>query len=316
MKPSPRGSGIARGTYSSAWSGKSYGEPTTASRARSSPSRRRTKVASSPVVSVAETRIAVGPSSHRRLAELLGDVDRRPGERVRLRPDDPLEPRLEAGVDLARGAERAARERVEVLGLSVQRRREVAERVGQDERRLDRHFADAAPPGGRSDRAEQAVAGPLHAIEPARGQRSLRLAARALDVVCEPPQPCRETRPPSQDAADSSSRCASSKTTASCSGSTPPPDAMCGEVERMVHDHEVGLGGAGARRLGEARGDERAAAAGAAVGPDRELAPERRRRLDLELGPVARLGLVEPRLHGVPRRAVVPAREQERLEAL
>ena len=36
----------------------------------------------------------------------------------------------------------------------------------------------------------------------------------------------------------------------------------------------------------------------------------------LELGAVARLGLVEPRLHRLPRRAVVPAREQERLEAL
>ena len=88
------------------------------------------------------------------------------------------------------------------------------------------------------------------------------------------------------------------------------------EVQRVVDDHEIGLRGAGTRRLREARGNERAAAARAAVGADRELAPERGGRLDLELGAVARLGRVEPRLHRLPRRAVVPARKQERLEAL
>src|SRR6185295_9094741 len=64
------------------------------------------------------------------------------------------------------------------------------------------------------------------------------------------------------------------------------------------------------------RRDEGTAAPGAAVGADGELAPEGRRRLDLELGAVARLGRVEPRLHRLPRRTVVPARQQERLEAL
>ena len=73
-----------------------------------------------------------------------------------------------------------------------------------------------------------------------------------------------------------------------------------GEVERVVRDHEVGLAGALARRLGEARRDERAAAARAAVGADGELGPERLGRLELELGPVAGLGLVEPALHRLP----------------
>ncbi len=122
-------------------------------------------------------------------AQLLGDVDRRPRERVGLGPDDPLEPRLEARLDLARGAERAARQRVEILGLPVQRRREIAERVDEDERRLDGHLAQPPPAGRWSDRAQQPLAGPLDAVELARGQRTLRLAARALDVVREPPQP-------------------------------------------------------------------------------------------------------------------------------
>ena len=88
------------------------------------------------------------------------------------------------------------------------------------------------------------------------------------------------------------------------------------EVERVVDDHEIGLRGSAARRLREARGNEGAAAAGAAVGADGELSPQRSRRLDLELGAVAGLRRVEPALHRLPRRAVVPAGEQERLKAL
>ena len=89
-----------------------------------------------------------------------------------------------------------------------------------------------------------------------------------------------------------------------------------GEVERVVCDHEVRLGCALARRLREAGGDERAAAARAAVSADRELRPERLGRLDLELRPVARLGLVEPALHRLPGPPVPAFGKQERLEAL
>jgi hypothetical protein len=58
------------------------------------------------------------------------------------------------------------------------------------------------------------------------------------------------------------------------------------------------------------------AAAGAAVGADRELGPERVARLDLELGAVAGLGRVEPRLHRLPRARVATLGEEERLEPL
>ena len=86
------------------------------------------------------------------------------------------------------------------------------------------------------------------------------------------------------------------------------------EVERVVRDHEVGLSRALAGSLGEARGDERAAAPAAAVAADGELGPQRLRRLDLELGAVARLGLVEPALHRLPRAPVAALGEQEGLE--
>ena len=88
------------------------------------------------------------------------------------------------------------------------------------------------------------------------------------------------------------------------------------EVERVVDDHEVGRGGPLAGRLGEARRDERAAPAGAAVGADGELGPEGLGRLERELGAVAGLGRVEPALHRLPGAGVAAVGEQEGLEAL
>jgi hypothetical protein len=99
-------------------------------------------------------------------------------------------------------------------------------------------------------------------------------------------------------------------------GQDAPARRQMREVERVVDDHEVGVRGAFARRLGEARRDERAAAAGAAVRTDGELGPERRRRFERELRPVAGLGLVQERLHRLPRLGVAPVGEEKRLEAL
>ena len=129
-------------------------------------------------------------------------------------------------------------------------------------------------------------------------------------------RPARETRPPSQVAAVSSSRCASSNTTASCSGSTPPPGREVGEVERVVRDHELGLRGASLRRLGEARREQRAAAPGAAVGADGELGPQRVGGLERQLRAVAGLGLGDPRLQLLPGGLVARVAEQHRPEAL
>ena len=64
------------------------------------------------------------------------------------------------------------------------------------------------------------------------------------------------------------------------------------------------------------RGDERAAAAGAAIGADRQLGPERGRGLDLELRAIAGLGRREPPLHRREGRAVAPLGIERRLEAL
>ncbi len=88
------------------------------------------------------------------------------------------------------------------------------------------------------------------------------------------------------------------------------------EVESVVGDHEIRLTGSPTSRLGEARRDEGATPPGAAVGAHGKLCPECGRRLDGQLRAVARLGLVEPPLHCLPRLAVSPARHQERLEPL
>ena len=100
------------------------------------------------------------------------------------------------------------------------------------------------------------------------------------------------------------------------------PQRHVGEVERVVRDHQLGLARTLPRGLSEAHLHEWTAAAGAAVGSDRELRPERFRRLDRELRPVARLRLVEPRSELVELRCVglvaqqLAAEQAESLERL
>ena len=72
--------------------------------------------------------------------------------------------------------------------------------------------------------------------------------------------------------------------------------------------------GALPRRLGEARPDVRTGSPETAVGADRQLGPQRRRRLDLELGAIAGLGRVDPVAHRVERTAVLGSREQRAAE--
>jgi hypothetical protein len=105
-------------------------------------------------------------------------------------------------------------------------------------------------------------------------------------------------RPPNQEAADSSSLCASSDDgivvgeDARAVGSL--PDGQVGEVEGMVGDHKLRAPGTLAGGFGEARADVRAPPSGAAVGPDRELGPEARAGLEGKLGAVARRGRLDP----------------------
>ena len=272
----------------------------------------------SPVVSVAETRIAVGPpsqsASRSRRETSTGAQPRasaRPRRRgrARRRRDTP-----------ARATRRRARA---APGGRARRLRPAARR--QLAERVDEHAALGSG-GSRSRRlpaagatARNSAPPALDAVELPRGDGTSGLAAGAARRRSR----AGETRasrpaPPSQDAAVSSSRCASSKTTASCSGRI---DARLratdvGEVERVVDDHEVGLPARSRAACAKQRRDEGAARPGAAVGADRELAPERLGRLELQLGPVARLGLVEPR-HQPPRAAGSSfRRQQERAETL
>ena len=166
---------------------------------RSSPSRRRTKPASSPVVSVAETRIAVGPSSQSRSRSSVetstGAQASASGSAQTTRSSSPGSRQR---LDLARDGERAAGERVEVLALALQRVREVAERVDQDERRLGRHLAQplaarrpARPRAAAARRCARRgrAAGPGTRAAP-RGRRARRrrepAQPRPRDAAAEP----------------------------------------------------------------------------------------------------------------------------------
>ncbi len=212
--------------------------------------------------------------------------------------------------------EGAPGERVLLLAAALQDPGQVAEGVDQHERGLDRRRAEAAPPGRRSDGGEQALTARDDAVElPRRGGR-VGVAGSALDVEDEPPQ---------AGARDAAAEPAGRRLFETVSlveddcvvlGQHTAAGGDVGEVQGVVHDHELGLGGAAAGRLREARGHERAAPSRAAVGADGQLGPERRRRLEFELGAVAGLGGAEPGLHRLPGGPVAAAGIELGLEAL
>ena len=74
----------------------------------------------------------------------------------------------------------------------------------------------------------------------------------------------------------------------------PCPQRQVREVEGVVGDDELALPRPLTRLLGVAATDQRAATACAALGSDGELRPERLRRLEVELGAVARLRRLDP----------------------
>ena len=131
-----------------------------------------------------------------------------------------------------------------------------------------------------------------------------------------------ETRPPNQAAALSSSLWASSKTTASCSGRIPAPSPVSGphrqvgEVERVIDDHELGLLRPRPGLLGEAAGQEGTAPAGAAVGADGHLGPERRPRLEGELRAVPGLRRLDPALQALVVGGVLGRAEERQCQSL
>jgi len=95
--------------------------------------------------------------------------------------------------------------------------------------------------------------------------------------------------------------------------------SQVGEVESVVRDHELRVGGPLAGGLGEADADEGATAAEAAVAADGDLGPDRIRWFGVQLRPVAGLGRIDPAAHRLERRSVRLALEQlaaEQPEAL
>jgi len=96
-----------------------------------------------------------------------------------------------------------------------------------------------------------------------------------------------------------------------------------GEVERMVGDHELCAARTLAGRLRVAGAHVRTAPPSAAVGADRDLGPERRARLEGELGAVSRLRRLYPgtqafvvgRVLGGPEEAAEPVDAAEALAA-
>ena len=82
------------------------------------------------------------------------------------------------------------------------------------------------------------------------------------------------------------------------------PQAEVGEVQRVVDDHDLGVDGALARLLGEARGRIGAAGADAALRADRDLGPGAGGRHVVELRAVAAQRRVEPRAQALDGIAV------------
>ena len=242
------------------------------------------------------------------LAQLARDVDRRPGERVGLRPDDPLVlARLEARLDLRRQCRaRAAPARRDPRPgpCSASRGRRARRRARAPARRAPPAAACARTPARRRAAAARPRARPGRAARAGCGFCASRQARSTSSASRRTPAPRDAAAEPRRGRLLEPVRLVEDDGVVLGQHAAAGGDVR--EVERVVRDHEVGLARAVARRLGEAGRDERAAAAGAAVAADGELGPERLRRLELQLGPVARLGLVEPALHrlpGAPRRA-------------
>ncbi len=89
-----------------------------------------------------------------------------------------------------------------------------------------------------------------------------------------------------------------------------------GEVQRVVDEDDVGLAGPRPRGLGEAARALGALRAAAAIGPDRELAPDRAGRQMVELVAVARLRRAQPGVEPRERVGLVELDAHPRLRQL
>ncbi len=197
------------------------------------------------------------------------------------------------------------------LELLGERRERVAEREGLFLGRL------AQPPaaGRRGDGRQQPLARPLDAVEGTCGQCLLALAAGSLEVEGKPTQPRAGDAAAEPRGGGLLQPVRLVEDNGVVLRQHPAPGCQVGEVERVIRDHQIGRRRSIACRFGETRPVERTASTRAAVGADRELGPQRVRRLDLELRAIAGFGRAEPALHRRPGPAVAPLRKQHRLEA-
>ena len=286
---------------------------------RSSPSRRRTNRASSPVVSVAETRIAVGPSSQSRSrsssATSTGAQASASGSAQTTRSSSPGS--RQASTCAATPSARRD-ERVEILALPVQRVGEIGERV--DRGRAPARPAARAAGGGPTAARPRAAA--------ARRRRSTRSSCARRERAAAP-RGTRARRRARAGAGRRARRGRRARTRPTPRAGAPrrrrPRRARAARRRRRRGRRSRARGSRSRAR--PRRRASRAASAkhvetngqrrpDAAVGADGELRPERVRRLELELGAVAGLGLVEPGCIASQARPSRPSGSSERLEAL
>ena len=264
------------------------------------------------------------PSLPERVAQPPRDVHGRPAERARLRPDDAVElVGVEACERVGGPHAGASGQEIELVVHARERPRELGHPVRQlaalDERRLP----EATASRSRRHRADERSTRPPHAIERLHGDRHARLEAGPPHVPLQPAQSVdghAAAEPRGRRVLEAVRLVEDDGVVLGEDGGVRLlTQAEVGEVERVVDDDEVRSACLAPSGLREARRGERAPAAEAAVGADRELAPERVRGLERKLGPVARLRLVEPRAQELEGCRVLLSLQQlaaEQLEAV
>src|SRR6185369_7911608 len=157
----------------------------------------------------------------------------------------------------------------------------------------------AATPGARVECPDEALAGAVDLGQRPRRGRAALVAAKALHVALELAEPCERdpaAEPRGSRFLEAVCLVEDHRIVLRQDAGAVGARAKCevSEVQGMVGDDELRVPRPLARLLGEAASEEGTEAAGAALGSHRELGPERLRRLEVELGAVARLRHGDP----------------------
>jgi hypothetical protein len=158
---------------------------------------------------------------------------------------------------------------------------------------------EASAPGARIEGPDEALAGAIDLGQRPRRRDAALLAAEALHVTLELAKP-RKRDPAAEPSGGRFLQAMrfveDDRFVLRQDGGTvrARAESEVREVQGMVGDNELRLPRPLARFLGEAASDEGAEAARAALGSHGEFRPERLRRLEVELGAVARLRHGDP----------------------